>query len=123
LAELEALFGWRPLAAQQRRFALTPRQRQRLDRLIGWQSLDLAQRPEHDGPLARLREARLTDSWGQTGHYVRHLLFPPAEFVQQTYGANGKRKSAGYSRRLLQRARVALRQFVSDRAKTAHDGR
>jgi hypothetical protein len=123
LAELDSLFGWRPLAAQQRCFALTPRQRHRLSRLVGWHSLDLAQRPAHDGPLARLREARLADSWGQTGHYLRHLLFPPAEFVQQTYGANGESKSAGYSRRLLQRARVALRQFVSDRANTARDRR
>ena len=121
--ELEMLFGWRPLGMQQRRFALTPRQRRRLSRLIGWSSLDLTRRPTHDGPLARWREARLTDNWSQTGYYVRHLLFPPAEFVRQTYGAAGESQSAGYSRRLLQRARVALRQFVSSRGKTANDGR
>ena len=107
LYELDRMFAWRPFAVQQRRFALNQRTRARLDRQVGWHSLDLAERPGHDGPLARLREARLTDSWSASLHYLRHLLFPPAEFVQETYGAGG------YTSRLVKRAGVALGQLLS----------
>ena len=119
LYELERLFGWRPFGEQQRRLALTTRQRQRFMKLVGWQTLDLQGRPEHDGPLARLHEARLTDNWRQTGYYLRQLLLPPAEFVQQTYGAENNAGGLDYGRRLWRRARVAWQQFWA-RANQSH---
>ncbi len=79
-------------------------------RLAGWRGLEPAHRPR-SGPVARLLELLLMDSWGDTVRLARRLLVPPPDFVSQGQPSGRPELARRYLRRLGRRTRIALAQL------------
>jgi hypothetical protein len=77
----------------------------------GWQTLQPARPALQQGPLPKLMELCLMDSWGDSLRLASRLIAPPPEFVSQGYGS-AENKTAGYGKRLLQRFGLAAGQLV-----------
>jgi hypothetical protein len=86
-------------------------QRWLANKVGGWQTLKPASTALQKGPLPKLIELFLMDSWGDSLRLAGRLIAPPPEFVSQGYGGS-ENKTAGYGKRLIQRLTLAAGQFV-----------
>jgi hypothetical protein len=80
-------------------------------RVGGWRELAPPAEGLRQGPLPRLIELALMDSWADTVAMAWRLLFPPADFVRAGYSGHGS-AAGGYGRRIYRRARLAAAQLA-----------
>lgn len=83
------------------------------DRLAPWDTLDRRQETQVEGPMPNLLELLLMDSWPRALRMGYRLIFPPAHFLTEFYGADQK---VNYGKRILSRTRRFAQQLFTKKA-------